>query len=672
MDQDNEFIIRPGRVKSGRQGFRAEVIRAANLARAGGAAARSGRAGSGFTGKHLGRGTGAGAVLASRQPGGSSRRRVVVKSRIVKLGAKGRGAAAAHLRYIQRDGVTRSGDPGELYDARGDKADGRAFLDRGDGDRHQFRFIVSPEDGAQYEDLRSVTRRLMSQMETDLGSKLDWVAVDHFNTGNPHTHILLRGKDDTGKDLIIARNYITHGIRERAGDIVSFDLGPRTDQEIAQSLRKDMGADRFTTIDRWIVERRDEAGRVRTLDTDPERQSLISGRLKHLERLDLASPDGAGVWRVPDDLEPSLRHLGRRGDIINSLRYVMAPNQRDHLLESAVIHDAEVDLSAVSDTAHSKAHIQEPITGRLIRRGLYDEFEDRHCLVIDATDGRVHVVDIGPGDKTPPIPDNAIVHIEANVGTLRPSDRTIADIAGRNFGYYSEDIHRRTQPDASDRYISAHVRRLEAVRRGVGGIERLDGGVFILGKTYPEKALRFEQQKILELPVSVEVLSHRPLTQLISRQAYTWLDQQLLEPPALALSHRGFGDEVRTALQGRYRWLEAEGLVQGEGDGAFTFNTNLKTVLTNREVNAEGRRLSAQSGVPFGRVVEYERFEGTLTGKAELSSGTFAIVERAHDFVLVPWRDTLEKQIGREIGGVMHGRDIDWSFGITKSLGIGF
>src|SRR5690606_26511850 len=127
-------------------------------------------------------------------------------------------------------------DPGELYDARGDVADGRTFLDRADGDRHQFRFIVSPEDGAQYEDLKSVTRRLMSQMETDLGTKLDWVAVDHFNTGHPHTHILVRGKDDNDKGRVIARSYITDGIRERASDIVSFDLGARTALEVEQAL----------------------------------------------------------------------------------------------------------------------------------------------------------------------------------------------------------------------------------------------------------------------------------------------------------------------------------------------------------------------------------------------------------------------------------------------------
>ena len=59
-------------------------------------------------------------------------RRVIVKSRIVKLKGK-LDAAAAHLRYIQRDGVTREGAPGELYDAGHDRADGKAFLERSGG-----------------------------------------------------------------------------------------------------------------------------------------------------------------------------------------------------------------------------------------------------------------------------------------------------------------------------------------------------------------------------------------------------------------------------------------------------------------------------------------------------------------------------------------------------------
>ena len=132
-------------------------------------------------------------------------RRVTVKVHIarVKSGA-GSGALAAHLRYVQRDGVERDGSGGMLYDREADAADGRALLERSEGDRHQFRIIVSAEDAVELGDLRFHTRRIMAEMERDVGTRLDWVAVDHHNTGHPHTHIIIRGRDEIGRDLVIA------------------------------------------------------------------------------------------------------------------------------------------------------------------------------------------------------------------------------------------------------------------------------------------------------------------------------------------------------------------------------------------------------------------------------------------------------------------------------------
>jgi type IV secretory pathway VirD2 relaxase len=103
-----------------------------------------------------------------------------------------------------------------VYGPGTDEADGKAFIERGREDRHQFRFIVAPEDGHELSDLRAFTREIMGQMEQDLGTRLDWIGVNHRNTGHPHSHVLVRGRDDTGKDLIIAQDYITDGVRLRA------------------------------------------------------------------------------------------------------------------------------------------------------------------------------------------------------------------------------------------------------------------------------------------------------------------------------------------------------------------------------------------------------------------------------------------------------------------------
>ena len=208
MADDDDVTPRLGRQRASRgpqaRRYLGRVIAAANLARGAG----PGFKGKGsFSGHRYGRGAGVGRLLASRdRQAGFRQRRVAVKARIVKLGGKGINQAVAHLQYLQRDGTNRGGERGALYGAEQDHADGKAFLEQCREDRHQFRFIVSPEDGDCYEDLKPLVRRLMSQMEEDLGTRLDWVAVDHYNTGHPHSHILVRGVDDRGEDLVIARD----------------------------------------------------------------------------------------------------------------------------------------------------------------------------------------------------------------------------------------------------------------------------------------------------------------------------------------------------------------------------------------------------------------------------------------------------------------------------------
>ena len=167
-------------------------------------------------------------------------RRVTIKTLLVNQRNASPQSLAKHLRYIERDGAGRDGEPGRAYGPQTDEADLDAFKERADDDRHHFRFIVSPEDGAELDDLRTYTRHLVNRMEADLGTRLDWVAVDHWNTDNPHTHLIVRGRDDTGKDLIIAGDYIAHGFRHRAAELATEWLGPRTELEIQQTLQREV------------------------------------------------------------------------------------------------------------------------------------------------------------------------------------------------------------------------------------------------------------------------------------------------------------------------------------------------------------------------------------------------------------------------------------------------
>lgn len=177
-------------------------------------------------------------------------RRVTIKTLLVNHQRASPQSLAKHLRYVERDGAGRDGEPGRAYGPQTDEADLDAFKERCADDRHHFRFIVSPEDGAELDDLRTYTRHLVDRMEADLGTRLDWVAVDHWNTDNPHTHLIVRGRDDTGKDLIIAGDYIAHGFRHRAAELATEWLGPRTELEIQQTLGREVEQERWTS---WIA-----------------------------------------------------------------------------------------------------------------------------------------------------------------------------------------------------------------------------------------------------------------------------------------------------------------------------------------------------------------------------------------------------------------------------------
>src|SRR5579883_61760 len=304
-NDDDHFRIRPGRVRDRAGGrtlravrprpktFLAEVHQA--IRRAGGDPNRLGSAGKG-SGRFNARGRGAAAAAGLKGRSAWSRdangvrtraRRVTVKARIVKLNpqrgaARGRSfvsfkAVDAHLRYLERDGVNRDGEKGQVYSAERDAEDGRAFLDRGRDDRHQFRFIVSAEEGVELADLRETTRDLMKAMEADLGSKLDWIAVDHHNTGHPHTHILVRGAMDDGRILNIAGDYIAHGIRERASEIVTLELGRQTEQEVSRQLEREVDAERFTRLDRLLIAEQ-EASNEFGADLRPDRDMLETAR----------------------------------------------------------------------------------------------------------------------------------------------------------------------------------------------------------------------------------------------------------------------------------------------------------------------------------------------------------------------------------------------------------
>jgi type IV secretory pathway VirD2 relaxase len=568
------------------------------------------------------------------------------------LRGKGLGAARAHLRYIQRDGVTRDGSPGELYGQDKDGVDGKAFLERCDGDRHQFRFIVSAEDGAEYSDLKPLTRRLMAQMEADLGTGLDWVAVDHLDTGHPHTHIMLRGKDDKGENLVIARDYIARGMRERLAELVTLDLGPRTDLEIERKLRIDVQAERVTAIDRRLIREMGSDHVVATGHRDAFQHALRAGRLKKLQALGLAEELGGGRWKLSNQLEERLRAMGERGDIIQTMQRALRARGLERTPGDRILHGRDLP--------------DRPVVGPVVARGLSDELADRHYLIIDAVDGRVHHIDIGNGDAVEPLAEGSIVRVSPSGREARRVDRTIAEIASANSGRYSVDIHLGHDPSAGEEFAKTHVRRLEGMRRGGGAVERLADASWSIPTDYLEQAAAFEGRSARRQPVRLELLWPVPLVQLATLDGATWLDKELVSPEPEPLREAGFGRDVRSALNVRRQWLIDEQLAR-EGPDGPVYAKELLPTLQRRELSRVAAQMGNQLGLPYLEVEKGDRITGRLERRLDLASGRFAVIANSREFTLVPWRQSMERHIGRELEARVGSAGVSWTIGRGRS-----
>lgn len=392
MADEREFRVRPGRIRSPRaqqaRPFIAQALAAAK--KAGGGVSRSGRI---IPGNRSRFGHGQRASIEANRLITSRTRGAVVKARVVRHTMRA-APLATHLGYLRRDGVTRDGEKARLFGPETEDANGRAFAERCEGDRHHFRFIVSPDDALEMADLKSFTRDLAAQMEKDLGTRLNWVAVDHWNTEHPHIHLIVRGVRDDGQDLVISRDYLREGMRDRARDLITQELGPRTEHDIRRTLERQIDSERWTQLDRQLVR---DARHTGVLDLAPHRDrqpdefhALKVGRLRKLEALGLAEEVGPGQWVIGDKAEATLRELGERGDIIKRMHRALTERGIERGSASYVLAAESLDT---------------PIVGRLVERGLDDELNGTAYAVVDGVDGRTHHIKLpdldAAGDSAP-------------------------------------------------------------------------------------------------------------------------------------------------------------------------------------------------------------------------------------------------------------------------------
>ena len=475
------------------------------------------------------------------------------------------------------------------------------------------------------------------------------MAVDHWDTEHPHTHIVVRGVAQDGKDLIIARDYISHGMRARASELMTRSLGPRTEHDIEANLSAQVAQERRTGLDATLERLEKEhfiADRSLPGSSELVRRSLLVGRLERLKSMELAGREEGG-WRLSPQWQQTLRIMGDRGDIIRTMRRAMGKERQ----EIAMLEPE---------------HLVKPLVGRILAKGFVNEIEDQPYLAIDGLDGRAHYVKIGRHTDLSSLPKDGIVEVQRASGS-RSSDRAILDVA--QGGIYRTERHLDlarsgdAAPLDAKTFVQGHVRRLEALRRA-GLVQRLEEGVWQIPPDLIERGQRFDAER--SGGVSVRLHSHLSIDHQTEVMGATWLDRQLIGS-RIDLPATAFGAELKSALAERETFLIEQGLAHRAGDRVI-FARDLLQTLRSRELEAATRELERDSGLASRELIQGARVSGVYRRDVQLASGRFAMLDDGVGFSLVPWRPVLEGRLGEHVSATLKGPSISWELGKRRGL----
>lgn len=601
---------------------------------------------------------------ARPRPVATARRRVVVKVRYA-ANAGGKGAPLrAHVAYLAREArgpeqqpVAEAEKPSEVdrsvdYLSRADVA-GEAkfqFYDRADfgvdpraitagwaDDPRHFRMIISAEDGEALGDLKPFIRETMAGLEAKLGTRLEWLAVDHHDTDNPHTHVLIRGRRPDGQELFIPSRLISSGIREHAQEIVTRALGPRIDLDLARERMAEIDLRAPTGLDRELA----AAGRQGLIW--PDRPELVR-RLEHLARWDLADRS-QGAWRVADGLVTRLKALADADD----LERAVAPLRSGRALQPLL----EADRSSV-------------MMGELVHVSIADDYGDRFLAIIETGQGELRYARFERADDLAVLDDiqpGAIVSFEPVVPAVRPSDEAVARVAAQTGGIYSPTLHGEREADVGSGIMAANVRRLEAMRR-LGLVDRRPSGEFDVGSDHLATALRFEERLAQRAPFAAKVQSYWSLGEQVDALARSHLDRVLAGEAPAPEGDSGFSRRFERALQQRRLFLIEQGWMGEQQAGPSRQALQRMATL---ELSAKAKELSGELGLHVLTHVP-NRVAGVYARRIDLAQGRMALIIGERQAMLVPWRPALERFAGRAVEGVLRGQTLSWK--LERGLGI--
>jgi type IV secretory pathway VirD2 relaxase len=568
------------------------------------------------------------------------KQRVVVKAHVSRHRAgKAQGSLGRHVSYLGRESASADGKHGVFYDAARESVNARQEAVQWAEDRHHFRLIVSPERGADIPDMTAYVREVMRRVERDLDTKLQWIAVNHHNTDNPHAHILLRGRQADGTDLVIARQYISYGIRDRASEVATELLGERSPEEVQLAKSKEVEAERFTSLDR-IIERHLENSRIdvspsQHIGFDADDRRLVLGRLLFLEKMELAHKGRGTTWQVEENFKHALRELGARNDIIAQL-YSSMGNEAGRV--ERMVAGAEPSA---------------PVAGVVIAKGATDEIgEDRFVVVRDGA-GRSHYGRVRDGEAYRDLQVGSVAELGAGAHRRREVTEQIVNVASTHGGVYSIALHetylQQTKPDFTDREIASAVRSGESrlafvvgfdgsgVRAQPSGEYTVDGDAF-------QRFSHHGGQR-----TDVRVIAEHSLIEQVEAHAVTWLDRQAFgdRPDERTLEHPA----IQESIAQRQDWLVRNGYAQRLPDdhNKVELHPDALRRLASEERAELADKLADKYDRPVRELPQGGTVAGEYRGTEHLHSGKLAVVVTEESVFVSPVRKTPDVGTGREV-----------------------
>ena len=158
-----------------------------------------------------------------------------------------------------------------------------------------------------------------------------------------------------------------------------------------------------------------------------------------------------------------------------------------------------------------------------------------------------------------------------------------------------------------------------------------------------------------------------PIEAQVTAPGATWIDRQLSR--ANRRQRRRIRSRSSRGDGARVDHLVEEGLARRQGQRVI-FARDLLDTLRQRELGEASANSRPKPASPSPSA-EGEHVAGVYRQRVTLASGRFAMIDDGLGFQLVPWRPALERQLGREVSGVMApGGRVEWNFGRRRGIGI--